>query len=229
MASSLVGIVLGFVIGARHALEPDHLAAVAVLVSERPGARRAAWLGALWGVGHTLALVAVGLVLALASARTPERLSAAFEFGVAVMLVVLGLRAIGRAAHEGTVGPVGSHMHAGVAHSHPAPGAHVHFGRRTLALRPLLVGVVHGLAGSGALTALVIAELPTVAARGLFVLLFGLGSVAGMMALSGLAGWPLARIARRPAAARLLCAATGAISVALGIARGGPLVGHILS
>lgn len=229
MNSSLLGMLLGIALGARHALEPDHLAVVSVLVSERPGARRGALLGAMWGAGHTLALVGVGLVLALWSASMPGRLADSFEFGVSVMLVVLGLRALRRAARDGLRGPSLAHRHADTTHSHPAAASHMHVGHWTLAMRPLLVGIVHGLAGSGALTALVVAQLPSTGARSMFIVLFGLGSVVGMMALSGLAGWPLARLAQRPMAARALCAATGALSAGLGVAWGLPLVGRILS
>lgn len=229
MSSSLLGMFLGIALGARHALEPDHLAAVSVLASERPGVRRGVWLGALWGAGHTLALVGVGLLLVLLSTDMPARLADAFEFGVSVMLVVLGLRALRRAARDGVVGPSLAHRHADTTHRHPAGNSHVHVGGWTLASRPLLVGIVHGLAGSGALTALAVAQLPSSGARGLFMVLFGLGSVVGMMALSGLAGWPLARLARRPLAARALCAATGALSMGLGVVWGWPLVGRLLS
>ena len=80
----------------------------------------------------------------------------------------------------------------------------MHVARRTLALRPLAVGVVHGLAGSGALTALVLARMPSAHLRFAYMALFSVGSIVGMCVLSGLAGWPLARIARHPRAARLL-------------------------
>ena len=86
---------------------------------------------------------------------------------------------------------------------------------------------MHGLAGSGALTALVLASLPGTSARLLYVALFGAGSVLGMGLLSGLAGWPLARLGRRPAAARVLAGATGLLSIGLGIAWGWPLIGRL--
>ena len=228
MSFSLLGMLFGIALGARHALEPDHLAAVSVLVSERPGVRRGAVLGALWGAGHTLALVGVGLVLAVLASRMPARLADTFELGVSVMLVVLGLRAMRRAARDGLAGLNLVHRHSATAHSHPGAAVHVHVGRWTLASRPLLVGVVHGLAGSGALVALAVARLPSTGARALFIVLFGLGSVLGMMVLSGLAGWPLARLARRPIASRALCAATGLLSTGFGIVWGWPLVERIL-
>jgi len=102
--------------------------------------------------------------------------------------------------------------------------SHVHFLRGTPAKRPLLVGVVHGLAGSGALTALALAQLPTASLRLVTIALFGCGSVLGMAVLSGLAGWPLARIGARPRAQRALSLATGSLSAGLGLFWGYPFV-----
>jgi len=92
---------LGSLLGMRHALEPDHLAAVSTLVSGERSGYKAAFLGACWGLGHTLALVAVGLVVVMLRAELPVRVSNLFEFGVAIMLVGLGVRAIYLAARQG--------------------------------------------------------------------------------------------------------------------------------
>src|SRR5262249_26957410 len=146
---------LGSLLGMRHALEPDHLAAVSTLVSEERSGYKAALLGVCWGLGHTLSLVVVGAVLVVLRAAMPEGLADAFEFGVALMLVGLGLRAIYIAARQGPSGPTHVHHHGSMVHSHAGAAAHLHIGGWTLARRPLLIGAVHGLAGSGALTALV--------------------------------------------------------------------------
>ena len=143
------------------------------------------------------------------------------------MLVGLGLRAIRTALLEGRAGTPRAHAHHGAEHSHAGPHPHVHLGRHTLALRPLLVGLVHGLAGSGALTALVMASLPGTAERLAYIALFGFGSVLGMGLLSGLAGWPLQRLATRPRAARALAGATGLLSTTLGAFWGWPLLGRL--
>ncbi|OFW12214.1 MAG: hypothetical protein A3F69_04235 [Acidobacteria bacterium RIFCSPLOWO2_12_FULL_66_10] len=218
---------LGTLLGMRHALEPDHLAAVSTLVSGERTSRKAALLGACWGLGHTLSLVVVGGLLVGLRAEMPARVSDVFEFCVALMLVGLGLRAIYLAARQGSAGPVHAHHHGHVAHTHPGAPAHIHIGTWTLARRPLLVGVVHGLAGSGALTALVLATLPTTAARLIYMALFGLGSTLGMAALSGLLGWPVARMGDHHALARGVSVAVGCVSTALGVAWGYPLVGKI--
>ena len=218
---------LGSLLGMRHALEPDHVAAVSTLVTGERSGVKAAWLGACWGVGHTLTLIVAGAVLVLLRAEMPAVASDAFEFAVALMLVGLGVRAIYHAVRQGPSGPAHLHHHGRLVHVHPGVPAHVHIGTWTLARRPLLVGAVHGLAGSGALTALVLTTLPSTAARLSYLALFGFGSTVGMAALSGLLGWPLARVGRHHALARGVSMAVGCISTGLGLVWGYPLVGRL--
>src|SRR5215831_4443759 len=204
----LTGSALGSLLGMRHALEPDHLTAVSTLVTSSPGERsnvRAALLGASWGIGHTLSLVVVGAVL------------------VAIMLVALGVRAILIAIGQGPIGPTHTHHHGHVVHRHAGARPHLHVGTWTLARRPLLVGAVHGLAGSGALTALVLATLTSTAARITYMTLFGFGSTLGMAVLSGLLGWPLAKLGANRTMTRALSVAVGCLSIGLGIFWGYPL------
>lgn len=223
MASSGLGSLLGM----RHALEPDHLAAVSTLVTGERSNYKAALLGACWGLGHTLTLVAAGAVLVILRADMPARLSDAFELCVALMLIGLGLRAMYLAARQGPAGPVHVHHHGHVVHVHQGAPAHIHIGAWTLARRPLLVGAVHGLAGSGALTALVLATLPSTAARLTYMIVFGLGSTLGMAALSGVLGWPLARAGSHRGLARGVSLAVGCVSTVLGLAWGYPLLGKL--
>ena len=222
------GSALGTLLGMRHALEPDHLAAVSTLVSDERGSSRAAFLGLCWGIGHTLALVVVGAVLVLLRAEMPPTIADLFELGVAMMLVGLGLRAILRAARQGAAGPAALHQHGAIVHRHPGTPRHIHVAGLTLARRPLLVGIVHGLAGSGALTALVLATLPSIAARITYMTLFGLGSTLGMAALSGLLGWPLARLGGQARTFRTVSLTVGAVTTAIGVAWGWPLVGRLM-
>jgi hypothetical protein len=144
------------------------------------------------------------------------------------MLIALGLRAIYLAARQGTTGPERPHHHGRTLHVHHASAPHIHFGSWTLARRPLLVGAVHGLAGSGALTALVLTTLPSTSARLAYLGLFGLGSTLGMAALSGVLGWPLARAGARRNVARAVSFLVGCVSTLLGLAWGYPLVGRLL-
>ena len=219
----------GSLLGMRHALEPDHLAAVSTLVTgERTGVK-AALLGACWGLGHTCSLIVAGSILVILRAEMPERIADGFEFCVALMLIGLGLRAIYLAARQGQAGPAHIHHHGHTVHAHHGAPAHVHIGAWTLARRPLIVGAVHGLAGSGALTALVVATLPSTAARITYMLVFGLGSTLGMAALSGLLGWPLARAGRHRGLARALSLAVGFVSTTLGLFWGYPLLGRLFN
>ena len=215
MESVTLGLVIGFVLGMRHALEPDHLTAVATLVQVR-NRRSTAFLGACWGIGHSVSLLAVGCILAALNARLPTSVADAFEILVGAMLVTLGLRAIWNARLSATSGPPSAHEHWTGTHAHAAGVPHVHVGPWTLAWRPLLVGLVHGLAGSGALTALVMAELPTLGTRLAYIIFFGFGSVIGMGFLTGLVGWQLRRIGLKRNWGRALGWVTGVASVGLG-------------
>ena len=217
---------LGSLLGMRHALEPDHLAAVSTLVTHERSSYKAALLGACWGLGHTFSLLIVGAALVLLRAEMPPRVADLFEFFVAIMLVGLGVRAMLQAARQGNSGPARVHQHGQLTHAHGAAAPHVHIGTWTLARRPLLVGAVHGLAGSGALTALVLANLPSTTARLAYMGLFGLGSTAGMAVLSGLLGWPLARAGSNRGVARAITFAVGVLSTGLGLAWGYPYVGQ---
>jgi len=224
----LTGSALGSLLGMRHALEPDHLTAVSTLITGERSSIRAAMLGASWGLGHTLSLVVVGAVLVVLRAEMPARVADLFELFVAIMLVGLGIRAIVIAMREGPIGPPHTHHHGHVVHNHAGARPHVHIGRWTLARRPLLVGAVHGLAGSGALTALVLATLTSTAARLTYMALFGFGSTVGMAVLSGLLGWPLAKLGSNRALARAMSVAVGCVSIALGLFWGYPLTSRLL-
>jgi high-affinity nickel-transport protein len=179
--------------------------------------RRAAWLGAWWGLGHTLTLLAAGTALVVLRADMPDLVSAAFELCVVVLLVGFGGRAIYRAACD--IAPRRTHSHGSAATSR--------FDRWTVA-RPLLVGAVHGLAGSGALTALVVATLPSTATRLAYLTLFGIGSTLGMVAMSGLLGWQIARIGFERRVVRTFLLAVGCASAMLGLFWGYPILSRLL-
>ena len=226
---------LGSLIGMRHALEPDHLAAVSTLLTDRrdddgrSDRTRAAFLGVCWGLGHTLSLLVIGAMLVVLRAEIPARVTDLFELGVALMLVALGLRAIYQAARQGSTGPAHVHHHGHLVHAHRGVPAHVHIGTWTLARRPLLVGAIHGLAGSGALTALVLATLPSTAARLSYMTLFGLGSTLGMASMSGLLGWPLARLGNHRGVGRGVSLVVGCATTALGLIWGYPLIERLIT
>jgi hypothetical protein len=219
MLTTLLGLVWGLAQGMRHALEPDHLAAVSTLVAERRSARSAASYAVAWGLGHALVLLAFGGALLVVQAHLPARVAASFELAVAVMLVVLGVRALRRAMVQRGGEPV-EHVHRHGAHAHAGPADHVHVHGFTLARRPLIVGCVHGLAGSGALAALVMPQMKSAALGLLYMAVYGGGATLGMAMLAGVVGLPLARIVRTRRGVPVLLGTTGVLSLLLGIAWG---------
>jgi nitrile hydratase accessory protein len=207
---------LGALFGVRHALEPDHLAAVSTLMTGERSSAKAAWLGAWWGLGHTLTLFAAGALLVVMQADMPAIAARLFEVCVVLLLIGFGVRAIVQGARR---------VPAGATHTHRPPGTSSSFlPDRWTAARPFFVGAVHGLAGSGALTAIVVTTLPSTMTRLGYLLLFGVGSTAAMAALSGLLGWPLARLGANVWFMRTVSLVVGCISTALGLAWAVPII-----
>jgi nitrile hydratase accessory protein len=208
---------LGALLGLRHAFEPDHLAAISTLLTGERNIRKAAWLGVYWGIGHTLTLLVAGTLLVVLRTEMPAIVADVLAWAVVLLLVGFGFRAIALSAGHNSVGLTHSHVHGATSAS-----------GWTVARRPLMVGVVHGLAGSGALTALITATIPSMGSRLIYLLLFGAGSTCGMAALSGLMGWPIARVGTHGAVARGVSVAVGSISIMLGLYWAYPLIGRFL-
>lgn len=196
---------LGFVLGLKHATEADHLAAVSAIVSERRSLRASARVGALWGLGHTTSLFVAGLLVIGLGIVIPERLANILEFCVAIMIIALGSRVLYIALRKHRSVHVHTHTHGGHAHSHLHFHAHTDAHRVTVPhegphsglsyLRTYAVGVVHGLAGSAALTLLVLTAVMRngSALLGLaYLLIFGIGSIGGMLIMSCVIGLPFA-------------------------------------
>jgi threonine/homoserine/homoserine lactone efflux protein len=226
---ALYGGLIGLLIGMRHALEPDHLAAVSTIVAGQRNKGSGMILGAAWGVGHTITLVLAGAVLIVLRKEMPTTIESAGELLVAAMLIFLGFRAILQARRENAGGPTHTHSHAHETHSHEGSSDHVHIQGWRLARRPLLIGLVHGLAGSGALTAAVLASMPTVHSGLIYIALFGAGSALGMAFLTGLTGKALSGIARKQRTTAILLASSGLLSLVLGLFWGYKHVLEILS
>ena len=181
----------GFVLGIRHAFDVDHLVAMSTILSERRSLRRASLVGAAWGIGHTTALVGVAIGAVALRARIPPGLTTVLELGVAAMLIGLGLNLLWTLWHGGRVH---YHAHGGRLHVHPhvhRPGSQPEGGGHHHVRRPFVVGLVHGLAGSAGLMLAVVASIPQPALALAYVVLFGLGSMGGMAAMSVLFGAPL--------------------------------------
>jgi ABC-type nickel/cobalt efflux system permease component RcnA len=219
---------LGFLFGLKHATEVDHIVAVSTIVSEHGNVLRSALVGGLWGIGHTLSLVIVGAVVLMLRVTIPESVSNWLEFGVALMIIGLGASAIFRALRRRADVHVHQHSHDDVSHihihfhehgtEHARPvTAHSHAISR-IGIKPLLVGAMHGLAGSAALTLLVLTQIESTALGLLYLCVFGIGSVLGMLLMSGLIGLPFALTARRLSHLHYgVQAGAGAFSVAFGL------------
>jgi ABC-type nickel/cobalt efflux system permease component RcnA len=190
-------LVLGFFIGMRHALEADHVAAVTSLATRSASPGECVKQGVFWGLGHTLTLFLFGSGVLLLDRALPEKLASGLELAVGLMLVALGLDVLRRLAkervhfhlheHEDGIRHFHGHSHAGES-SHLA---HRHGHWRRLPVRALVVGLVHGMAGSAALILLTLDTAPSVAVGLLYILLFGCGSIAGMALLSVVIAVPL--------------------------------------
>ena len=188
--SPTVGTVagIGFVLGLRHAFEPDHLAAVSTLAT-RPAARlwSAARLGLVWGLGHTGTVGVVALLIIALGARLPDQLWPAAELVVAGLLIILGTVVIWRYVR----GRWHMHVHAHPAaqphlhlHSHTSDATHSHSHATVDARRSLGFGVAHGVAGSGAIAALLVAAAPDPSSRLIYFAAFGAGTIIGMLSVS---------------------------------------------
>ncbi len=226
MDSSLTAALgLGFLLGIRHAMDADHVAAVSTFVSQHRSLFRSCLLGTFWGAGHTMALLAAGVAVIVFKLTISPDVAKGLELVVGLVLVLLGghvlLRSLGAwilHRHE--------HSHDGHSHSHfhlhlyggaeDSPG-HVHLLR--LGGRPFVVGLLHGMAGSAALMLLVLTTIPSPVAGLLYVFVFGIGSTAGMLLLSGLIGIPFAVTASRSRTAHVtIQMLAGAASLVLGLA-----------
>lgn len=214
-------LLLGFVIGLRHALEADHVAAVAVLTTRARSFSQAVPVGVMWGLGHTLTLfVFAGLVMASGN-LVPENVAGWLEAAVGVMLVLLGGDVIRRLIrdrvhfHAHTHAGENSHFHA---HSHKTRQTHSHDHVRGLSLRALLVGMMHGMAGSAALVLLTAQSVGGPGAGLLYIAVFGVGSIFGMAVLSAVIAVPLRYTATSMTWAYSgLSAVMGLFSVGLGV------------
>ncbi|MCP4487937.1 MAG: urease accessory protein [Gammaproteobacteria bacterium] len=183
---------LGFIIGMRHALEADHLAAMATLTSRGYSTQKAIRQGIAWGLGHSITLFIFGCIVLLMDQVIPERLAAALEIVVGGMLILLGIDVLWRAwknrihYHLHQHNNQNPHFHA---HSHTGKGEHTrsrhqHNHDNEFPLRALLVGLIHGMAGSAALILLTLDSAPTIGLGLAYITLFGIGSIVGMGLLS---------------------------------------------
>jgi hypothetical protein len=258
MAPLFAIVLLGFFLGMRHATDPDHVIAVTTIVSRERTILHAAWIGALWGVGHTATILAVGSAIILFNLTIPPRVGMSMELSVGLMLILLGvmnLTGLMRLAIEWitirSLGP-GAHSHMilgrSMIHKHDDEGEPSYADSksasggcglylepalnwtpkwfpqrlRTLGLfhlaRPLTVGIVHGLAGSAAVALLVLTTIHRPAWAIGYLLIFGLGTIAGMMLITAAIAFPFAYTMQRFVRLnRGLAMASGMLSVGFGL------------
>lgn len=243
---SLVAVLaLGFFLGMRHATDADHVVAVSTIVSREKRVSSAALIGGMWGLGHTITILAVGTGIILFTLVIPPRLGLSMEFSVGLMLIFLGvlnLRGFGQHLHGtsatgadgGLDGLDGGHGKTLRPHTHglralwisrspvegPAAAIDRQFGRWRLYqwIRPLAVGVVHGLAGSAAVALLVLTTLHNSRWAVAYLAIFGIGTIAGMMVITVAMASALRYAGERSAwINRRLAVATGLLSVAFGM------------
>ena len=242
MMNLLTMIGVGFLLGMRHATDPDHIVAVTTIVCHQQSSRSARLIGMLWGLGHSVTILIVGTAIIVFNLAIPARVGLALELAVGLMLVFLGALNLSGALQWMTerMTPIihsHAHRHGGEPHVHVhghAPEAHLHLdpkqtgGLRSALerigpyqiLRPLAVGIVHGLAGSAAVALLVLATIRDPAWALVYLLVFGLGTIAGMMLITTLIGAPFAYTGTHTNFKRFnraLAMASGLVSVAFGV------------
>ncbi len=247
MTSGLAILTIGFLLGMRHATDPDHVIAVSTIVSRERSILKAALIGILWGCGHTLTIVAVGACVILFGLVIPTRVGLTMEFSVGLMLILLGVLNLTGAmrwltqkfspSHPKVTGEhahIHQHQTESHFHWHSHNAASEHHGeslapplrlRATFArlglfhtLRPLFVGIVHGLAGSAAVALLVLTTIRDPKWAVLYLLVFGIGTVAGMMLITAAIALPLSIAGYRFAwLNRGLIITSGLVSLAFGV------------
>ncbi len=208
MTHLLAVAALGFFLGMRHATDPDHIVAVTTIVARQRSIRAAALTGAMWALGHTLTILVVGGAIIVFGWVIPPRVGLSMELSVGLMLIVLGvmnLTSVMRAIRgRGTASPDSLVSLSSLGTSRVA--------------RPLIVGVVHGLAGSAAVALLVLAVIGQSAWSLLYLLVFGAGTIVGMVLVTAAVGIPFAASGSQfERLHRTLRIATGALSVAFGL------------
>ena len=240
---SILGV--GFLLGIRHATDPDHVIAVTTIVSRQQSIRQAGVIGVLWGLGHTITIVLVGTGIIVFNLAIPQRVGLSMELAVGLMLILLGVlnltgitrRITERFTPGHSADVVHSHLHHHGGHAHVHTHAHEEDAHLMLEdtpqspvqqmlakvglyqlLRPLAVGIVHGLAGSAAVALLVLTTIRDPRWAIGYLLVFGLGTIAGMMVITMILGAPFAYTGKRFANFnRGLGVASGVISVAFGL------------
>ena len=209
---------LGLVLGIRHSTDPDHVVAISTIVSRQRSLRGATLIGTLWGLGHTLTIFIVGCLIILGGVVIPPRIGLSMEFSVGLMLILLGVLNL-----TGTMQKVTARLASKSRRPKPASVAtysvqHAPRSARTFQyLRPLAIGLVHGLAGSAAVALLVLSTIHTPLWAILYLVIFGAGTMLGMMGMTAAMSLPLIYAGNKlPQISRYLGVASGLVSLCFG-------------
>ena len=215
MTSVFAISLLGFVLGMRHATDPDHVIAVSTIVSKQRGVGKAGLIGVIWGLGHTFTIFVVGAAIILFKVAIPTRLGLAMEMSVGLMLILLGILNLTGTMKKVMAGFLPD-SNASVLNGSASPATLsmglFHF------LRPLAIGIVHGLAGSAAVALLVMTTIRDPWAEIGYLLIFGFGTVVGMMLITAAIALPFVYTAANFSGwNRGMAVASGLLSISFGI------------
>jgi sulfite exporter TauE/SafE len=218
MEGSLLSVLfLGFFLGIKHAIEPDHVIAVSTIASQSKKLWRSSLAGVFWGIGHTTTLFIFGIILIFMKGQIPKEWAMSFEFLVGIMLVYLGVTSIlslKKVHHH-------EHQHNEVVHDHfherAEPNPHMHQHKKISYSKSLLIGLVHGLGGSAAMVLLTMSSVTSVWEGAIYILIFGLGTTVGMLGFTTIIGIPFVLSAKKENVNLKLTRITGAISTVFGV------------
>ncbi len=199
----LSSLFLGFLLGLSHALDADHVVAVGTLAAETESLKRSSILGLCWGIGHTVTLLVIGGLILSFKWQIPETLASSMEVVVAGMIVGLGALLLWRARRPFTL-HAHTHSHDDSTHTHvhvhvQNKEIHAHHHLRNSLQKAFGVGLVHGIAGSAALTLTVMATMPSLLLGLVYIVVFGTGTIAGMFVMSTVISMPFIFLAQRAA------------------------------
>ncbi|WP_027416386.1 sulfite exporter TauE/SafE family protein [Aneurinibacillus terranovensis] len=220
MEGSLLSVLaIGFLLGVKHAIEPDHVIAVSTIASQSKRLWRSSLAGVFWGIGHTTTLFIVGLILIFMKGEIPDKWAMSLEFLVGIMLVYLGVTSIlsfkNIHSHEHKHnGELHKHFHS---HKHDSEHRHKHQHKDIFYIKSMLVGLIHGLAGSAAMVLLTMSTVKSAWEGAVYILVFGVGTVIGMLLFTTVIGIPFVFSANKVSVNIKLTQITGGISTVFGL------------
>lgn len=207
-------LLLGFFLGIKHAFDIDHIAAVSTIISKNNSVKQSMFTGALWGIGHTISLFIFGLLILLLKIKINKNIENLFELAVGIMLIVLGINLLIKIKKEKI--HMHKHKHDGTEHIHFHSHKHIQSHQHTH--QPLIVGLIHGIAGSGAITLLILSTINSSIIGLTYILVFGIGSIIGMALVSGILSSPFTILSKKfENMQKILKLSAGTISIIVGL------------